>query len=118
MGIVLKNKFELLSATKTASENGAAVKLLDNSEGFFVSLEATGVGGTTPTFDIAIEHSQDGTSWYALTSFTQVIADATELKTLTGHVMEYVRYTLTVTGTAPTAILDVNFMYNNIRLNQ
>ena len=117
MGQTLKNRTELLNATSTVSVTGASVTMIDNREGFIATITAATVGGTTPTFDAVIEHSDDGVNWYNLTTFTQITVDSTEVKVITSDVLEFIRYDLVVTGTTPTADLVINFNYNDVRKN-
>ena len=116
-GQVLVNSREILNATVTVSGTGAAVSAIDNWEGFQAVLVASSVTGTSPTFDVVLEHSHDGTTWFNLTTFTQVTAATSELKAITGDVMKFIRYDLTAGGTTPSADIEVNFLYNNKRAN-
>lgn len=117
--MVYVDSLELLNATKTETENGATVTLQDNIEGMIFVADFASVGGTTPTFDLKIQHSHDATLWFDLTSFTQATADTSELKEIavTAGVMKYIRYVLTVTGTTPTADITLNAVYNKLRVN-
>lgn len=107
----------MLNATKTATESGAATAMSDNLEGFGAVFKASTVTGTSPTYDMKIQHSHNGTDWFDLTTFTQVTTDGSEYKAITGDVMEYIRYDLTVGGTTPSAALELNFVFNNMRSN-
>lgn len=113
MAITLKNTAILLNATTTATASGSSVSMGDAWEGFAFSLVAASTGGTTPTFDMKIQHSDDGTTWFDLTTFTQLTADGSELKTVTADVMKFIRYDLTVGGTTPTSDLTLTMSYND-----
>ena len=113
MSILLKNKATLLNATTTATASGSAVKLSDDMEGFAAVIKASSTGGTSPTFDMKIQHSHNGTDWFDLTTFTQITADTTEYKAIASEVLEYIRYDLTVGGTTPTSDLELYFCYND-----
>lgn len=43
-----------------------------------VFLDAANVSGTTPTLDVKIETSPDGTNWYQVAAFTQVTTVASK----------------------------------------
>jgi hypothetical protein len=43
-----------------------------------VFLDAANVSGTTPTLDVKIETSPDGTTWYQIAAFTQVTTVASK----------------------------------------
>ena len=115
--MILKDSKELLNATVTATATGASNTMTDNLEGFFAVIKVASVTGTSPTFDVTVDHSHNGTDWFTLATFTQITGATTEIKTISTHVMEYVRYDMTVGGTTPSAALEVNLVYNNTRLN-
>lgn len=117
MSILMKNSLEMLNATVTASQNGSAITLQDNYEGFGAVFKASSMTGTSPTYDMKIQHSHNGTDWFDLSTFAQLTADGSEYKAITGEVMEFVRYVLVVGGTTPSAALELNFAYNDKRRN-
>ena len=113
---------ELLApARKTASENGAAFDLHDYDGRFIVAFSTSAGGGTTPTLDVKIQDSTDGSTGWADVSgaaFTQVTdaADSTQSLTLdTDAVKVYIRVVTTITGTSPTfdmAVVGVGLKQN------
>jgi hypothetical protein len=114
---VLKNTTEVLNATVTVTASGSAISMQDNSEGFIATIVATTVGGTTPTFDFKLQHSDDGSNWYDLETFTQITTDTTELKEISKNIMKNLRYDVVVGGTTPTADIVLNLNFNNKRSN-
>lgn len=57
--------------------------------------------GTTPTLDVVVEHSHDGSTWATLGSFTQVTTtDGSETKTF-GPCRQHIRGKATLGGTNP-----------------
>lgn len=66
-------------------------------------LSVTLATGTTPTLDVKVQLSPDGTAWYDEgTSFTQITTASTPaVKKLTG-LGAYMRYVWTIGGTTPS----------------
>ena len=100
---------ELFNGTDTAAtENGG---WLDVGVGanLVLAVIASGVGGTSPTFDFTIQTSpaNDGTSVRTLGTFTQITADGTERKSF-ACADRYVRARVVVGGTTPTGDLIVS----------
>lgn len=102
-------------AAVTATGNGSAV---DNgaasSNGGIAHLHATAVGGTsTPTCDVTIEHSVNGsTGWATLATFTQLTTSVASQRVVVAAgttVRRYLRVAYTVAGTNPTYTIAVAF---------
>jgi hypothetical protein len=81
-----------------------------------MTLDVALPSGTTPTLDVIIEHSHDGSTWATLLTFTQVTTvAATETKTA-GPCRQYIRAKATIAGTLPiytftvTGDLDASFI--------
>ena len=69
-----------------------------------MTVTASAVTGTSPTADVIVEHSHDGSTWATLGSFTQLTAAGTETKTF-GPVRRYIRGKATLGGTSPVFTL-------------
>jgi hypothetical protein len=100
---------EVLPAVRvTATGNGDAVDLTDYEGDMACTLMSSAGGGTSPTLDVKIQDSADGsTSWADISgaTFTQVTdgADAHETIIVKSNACKrYVRAVKTVTGTSPT----------------
>lgn len=88
-------------ANLTASANGAALLVGENVELDIVSRVGGVVGGTTPTLDVSIECSADGsTGWAAVGSVGQQ-TDTGSARGMCRTTEKYVRAVLTVGGTSP-----------------
>jgi len=88
----------------TTTANGAAIDGgAASTNGGFAHLHVTAVAGTTPTLDVVIEHSVNGsTLWATLATFTQATTTTTtqRLTIAAGaSVRRYVRAVYTVAGT-------------------
>jgi hypothetical protein len=93
------------SAARTTSVDGTEHNLVGDKQvrghklrEMLFQLSVTAVSGTTPTLDVDIEESLDGTNWFTLTSFTQAVAQTVEIKK-TVNVSGYIRATWTIGGT-------------------
>lgn len=89
------------SAARTATGNGSAVALGDLGT-VRLLLDVTAASGTTPTLDVTVETSYDGsTGWTSLGTFAQKTAAGTQRKSFSGC-DRYVRATWTIGGTTPS----------------
>lgn len=91
--------------TRTATANGAAVEVGERSSAC-LELVVTAGSGTTPTLDVTIETSKDGTgtglgAWRSLGAFAQRTAAGSERKSFTG-LDRFVRAVQTIGGTTPS----------------
>jgi hypothetical protein len=103
-------KQEIYSATALiASATGTARIGTGNYIDRYLEVQASSVTGT-PTFDINVEHSSDGTNWYIYKTFAQITANSTELIALTDPSLKHLRADVTVAGTTPSADLIVNIV--------
>jgi hypothetical protein len=90
------------SGAETSSTNGAAIELDDVSDAR-LDLVITAVSGTTPTLDVAIQTSADGsTGWTTIASFAQQTATTTGVHKIFGPCDRYIRYSSTIGGTTPS----------------
>jgi len=99
--------YELVaSAARTTTADGATVECPVGRE-LIVSLDVSAASGTTPTLDVKIQHSPDGSIWHDLgTAFTQKTAVSKEAKVFTG-IHGYIRASWTIGGTTPSFTFSV-----------
>lgn len=87
-------------AAHTASGTGDAVEL-----GPFTTLRlvvtTSAVSGTTPTLDLTVETSHDGSTWRSHGTLAQITATGTQRKSF-GGLDRYARLAWTVGGTTPS----------------
>jgi hypothetical protein len=106
-----KSLFDLASA-QTATVSGTTV---DNSasttNGGVGSISVTAASGTSPTLDVIVQHSSDGSTWSTLGTFTQATGTTSEAITVASGttVNRYVRATATIGGTTPSFTFAVGF---------
>lgn len=88
------------AVTKTATFTGSAFEIGDRGTAR-LDLVITAASGTTPTLDLAIQTSADGTTWVAVAAFAQQTGVATVHKVFTG-LDRFVRAVATIAGTTPS----------------
>lgn len=81
-------------ATQTANSGDA--------EAMRVQLNVTAASGTTPTLDVVIEDTLDGTTWNTIGTFSQKTAVSREVINITTPFADRVRARWTVAGTTPS----------------
>ena len=96
----------LAPLARTATANGSAIDTHDYTNMYGFMLTTTAGTGTTPTLDMTIEDSADGsTGWATVGTFTQVTdaADSSEIIFIDiDSVKKYIRATATIGGTTPS----------------
>lgn len=94
------------SAARTATADGTAVEIADKGA-VRLLLDVTAASGTTPTLDVTVETSYDGsTGWTSLGTFTQKTAAGTQRKNFSGA-DRFVRATWAIGGTTPSFTFSV-----------
>ena len=81
------------AASIIATAQSTAVAVPPNNNGWCISTSLGTVTGTSPTLDITIQHSIDGTNWATLTTVTQRVAGSasTVLLTFASTVTDYLK---------------------------
>lgn len=98
----------LATATRTTTATGSAFDIHDYDGRYQIILTSSVGTGTTPTLDVKVQDSADGsTGWADLSgaTFTQVTdaADSTEAITIdTDTAKAYIRIVGTIAGTTPS----------------
>lgn len=106
----------LAAASRNATANGSAVNLLDYDGLAAVVLNSAAGTGTSPTLDVKLQHSDDGsTGWADITgaAFAQVTAAAASVQKKVihaGEVKQYIRAVATIGGTTPVFIFGVTIL--------
>lgn len=94
------------SAARTASGNSGALPGF-NWTRMRLQLAVTAASGTTPTLDVVVEDTLDGTNWNAIGTFTQATAATAQAVDIAGMFTDQVRVRWTVTGTTPSFTFSV-----------
>lgn len=96
---------QVASAARTATANGTAFDTSDVDE-ISATLAVTAAGGTTPTLDVVLQTTADGTNYYTAGTFTQKTGTGTEAKVFTG-LGSLSRWQWTIGGDTPTFTFSV-----------
>jgi hypothetical protein len=90
------------SVTRTATANGTGLELADCGT-LRLDFAVTAASGTTPTLDVKVQTSPDGTTWTDVSggSFTQATGTTTQHKVIS-NIDRYVRHVATIGGTSPS----------------
>lgn len=98
----------LFSGTVTASGEGPVIDL--GQAGMLAMafyLNVTAVSGTSPTLDVKLQDSPDGTAFYDLASFAQKTAVGKEAIRVTQPFARRLKVVYTVGGTSPSFTFSV-----------
>jgi hypothetical protein len=98
------------SAAVTASGNSGALTGYGAATSLRAQLNVTAASGTTPTLDVVVEDSLDGTNWNTIGTFTQKTAAAREVINITTPFGDSVRVRWTVGGTTPSFTMAVHWV--------
>ncbi len=92
----------LASAARTVS--GAEVVPFDFSglDKLRIQLHVTAFGGSSPTLDVVVEDTLDGTNWNNVATFARLIGTGREVLNVTGLFSNRLRVRWTISGTTPT----------------
>lgn len=84
------------SGSGTGHDSGAS-----SSNGGVAHLHVTSVSGTSPTLDVKVQESSDGSTWADLATFGQQTSAGSERVEVSGTVERHLRAMWTVGGTSP-----------------
>jgi hypothetical protein len=94
------------SAARTANGSGSALSM-GHSHTLRLTLDVTAASGTSPTLDVAVQHSADGTTWVQHSTFAQATAVSSQRKVVSG-LDRYVQCSWTLGGTTPSFTFSVS----------
>lgn len=95
------------AAARTASGDSGALTNYGPAATLRAQLAVTAAAGTSPTLNVVIEDSLDGTNWYAIGTFAQRTAAGTEVLNITTPFADTVRVRWTIGGTTPSFTFSV-----------
>lgn len=96
------------SAARTATGNSGVLSFRGGDKtGLRAQLDVTAASGTSPTLDVTVQDTLDGTNWNTIMTFTQATATTRELKTLTTPFSDRLRVLWTIAGTTPSFTFSV-----------
>lgn len=103
-GVALHDGQETASGNAASHDAGAA-----SGNGGVGHLHVVAADGTSPTADVVIQHSADGSTWVDLVTFTQATGRTAERKAVSGTVEQFLRAKWTLGGTSPSFTFVVAF---------
>lgn len=95
------------SAARTSSSNSGVLEGFGDWTKFRAQLAVTAASGTTPTLDVVIEDSLDGTNWNTIATFAQKTAAGVQTVDVTGLFTSQLRVRWTIGGTTPSFTFSV-----------
>ncbi len=90
------------SAARTASGNTGPVPGWGPAKTLRAQLNVTAVSGTSPTLDVVLEDTIDGTNWNVIGTFAQRVAAGREVINVTAPFTDRLRARWTVGGGTPS----------------
>ncbi len=97
----------LASSARTASGNSGSLDHYGGMGKLVVQLDVTAAGGVTPTLDVVLEDTLDGTNWNIIGTFAQRTAAGREVLRITSAFTDTLRLRWTVSGTTPSFTFSV-----------
>lgn len=95
------------SAARTASGDSGPIKGWGSSSKIRVQLDVTAATGTSPTLDVLMEDTLDGTNWNTVGTLTQRTAPGREVINITAPFSETLRVRWAMGGTSPSFTFSV-----------
>lgn len=95
------------SAARTTSSNSGAISGFGESSTLRVQLDVTAASGTSPTLNVLVEDTLDGTNWNTVGTFAQRTAAGREVINITNPFADRIRVSWTVGGTTPSFTFSV-----------
>ena len=84
----------------TASGTSTAATGFGKAENIRLQLAVMAVSGTSPTLDVLLQDTVDGSNWNTIATFTQATGTGTDMQNVTAPFGDQVRLSWTVGGTA------------------
>lgn len=99
----------LASAARTATSQTPAIFVTDAGDVMSLAVNVSAASGTTPTLDLSLQWSHDGTVWFTPETpdtFAQITTTKQVIKTFVAKAPRY-RIVYTIGGTTPSFTFDV-----------
>lgn len=106
-GISYVEETLVASGARTTSADTGAIPGFGPASTLRAQLDVTAAAGTTPTLDVVIEDTIDGTNWNVVATFAQKTAAGREVVTVTSTFADRLRVRWTIAGTAPSFTFSV-----------
>lgn len=103
-------KVVVASAARTASGNSGALGGYGQETKMRAAISVTAASGTSPTLDVVVEDTLDGTNWFTVGTFTQKTAAGTQVVNVESPFSDTLRVRWTVGGTSPSFTFEVRWV--------
>lgn len=90
------------STARTSSGTSSVLEGYGPAESLRIQLDVTAVTGTSPTLNVVIEDTLDGTNWNTVGTFAQKTAAGREVINVTSPFTDRLRVSHTIGGTTPS----------------
>lgn len=96
------------SAARTASGDSGARTGFEHASTLRAQLNVTAASGTSPTLDVVLEDTLDGTNWNVVGTFAQKVGPGREVINVTAPFTDRLRARWTLGGTTPSFTFTVD----------
>ena len=97
------------SAARTATGDSGVLNDYGPFNKIRAQLDCTAASGTSPTLDVIIEDTIDGTNYNTVGTFAQLVTTGREVIDITTPFSDRLRITHTITGTTPSFTFSVKW---------
>lgn len=97
----------LASAARTATASAAGVSGFAAANNLVLQLNVTAASGTTPTLDVVVQDTVDGTNYGTIATFTQATGTTKEVIRLATPFTDTLRVVYTIGGVTPSFTFSV-----------
>ena len=92
----------LASAARTTTAAGSAIPGFAAAAKLVMQLDVTAGSGTTPTLDVVVQDTVDGTNYNTIATFTQAVGVTREVIRLSTPFTDSLRVSYTIAGVTPS----------------
>ena len=97
----------LASAARTTTAAGTAIPGFAAARQLVLQLQVTAASGTTPTLDLVVQDTTDGTNYNTIATFTQKTGVSREVIRLSTPFTDTLRVSYEIGGTTPSFTFNV-----------
>lgn len=101
------NAVVVASAARTTSSNSGVLPEFGDDSVLRIQLDVTAFGGTTPTLDVVVEDTLDGTTFNTIGTFTQATGVTRQVINITTPFADRLRVRWTIGGVGGTFTFSV-----------
>jgi hypothetical protein len=101
------------SAARTTTGDSGSLTGYGPTKSLRAQLDVSAASGSSPTLDVLIQDTVDGTSWNNIGTFAQKVTTGREVINITGPFSDELRVTWTIAGTTPSFTFSVKWALDN-----